>query len=504
VASRPRAVAARARTALVAAVVVAAAVWGAAAGLVIDRLSVSPIAGIAVGLAVAAVVLWRGRQTRSTQRVAIWIEEHAPALQYALVTAVDPRYASTDDDARTAAVTAVNVSAMVGRAALRTVGVALLALGAAALLPAGRLDGRFRSATGEASSRLTSLIAHVTPPTYARLPAHELSDPATIAALVGSRIALDGQRGWDTAFTMPMAPQAMRLVDRQFERLIVLEPRADAPPTVVLTAPVRDTTIREPATGAVVLVAEGADDIGLAEGYFEYLITSGDEEAGGVKGREARTGRVAFADAKTGTMRATLRLDTLELTGGDVLSVRAVVQDGNTVSGPGRGTSETRTIRVATKQEYDSLALEAAPPQGVDTADKVATGDRLYLRGAPPVIVVNVDRVRMKGTEKPDAGPRTAGLPSDTLRALVEARFAAAIALVRAPRGTAPWTAGVDSLTMLRVLALSRDVPLASALDDAVVALRAGTDATPALARARHLIIGTPVASNGLSVWGGP
>ena len=52
--------------------------------------------------------------------------------------------------------------------------------------------------------------------------------------------------------------------------------------------------------------------------------------------------------------------------------------------------------------------------------------------------------------------------------------------------------------------AVGTDLPLASALDNALGALRAGTDATPALARARQLMIGTPVASNGLSVWGGP
>ncbi|HWZ57675.1 MAG TPA: hypothetical protein VNW46_01770, partial [Gemmatimonadaceae bacterium] len=268
----------------------------------------------------------------------------------------------------------------------------------------------------------------------------------------------------------------------------------DAPPTVVLTAPARDATIREPATGTLTLVAEGADDIGLREGYFEFLITSGEEDVGGVHAREAHTGRVAFADTKTGTLRAVVRLDTLGLKGGDLLSVRAVVRDGNTLSGPGVGTSETRTIRVATQQEYDSLALDAQPPQDVDTVDKVETGNRLYLRGPPPGIVVDVDRVRMKGTSTPDAGPRTPAPPSDTLRARIAARFAVAVARM-----------AVDSLIVLRVDALTvGNAPLAAALNDAVTALGRGADARPALARAQRAIIGTPAASGTLSAWSGP
>jgi hypothetical protein len=50
------------------------------------------------------------------------------------------------------------------------------------------------------------------------------------------------------------------------------------------------------------------------------------------------------------------------LKAGDVIHVRAVAVDGNDVSGPGKGTSETRTIRIARTGEYDSVAVEGAPP----------------------------------------------------------------------------------------------------------------------------------------------
>jgi hypothetical protein len=55
-------------------------------------------------------------------------------------------------------------------------------------------------------------------------------------------------------------------------------------------------------------------------------------------------------------------LDSLKLEPGDILQLRAVARDANNVSGPGIGSSETRSIRVARADEYDSVAVDAAPP----------------------------------------------------------------------------------------------------------------------------------------------
>jgi hypothetical protein len=476
-----RALVARVRGMLAGTVVLTAALWGVAIGLLGARLAGA--VGVACGILTAAGVLWRGRHVWSIQRVALWLEEQVPSLQYALVTAVDPRYA----DAAAAATVRVTVRPVHRWAIVRSIVPPLVVLALAAALPKTHLHTG-AAASGEMTSRLTSLHVLVTPPAYAHMPTRTMLDPTTIPALVGSRIAVNGQHGWDTTFTMPAAPAVERLIDRQFTRVIVLQPIADAPPTVVLTTPVRDSVIKEPASGTLRLTADASDDIGLADGYFEYLITSGEEDAGGVKGREGRTGHLAFRDAKTGPMGATLRLDSLGLGGGDLLSVRAVVFDGNA----GKGISETRAIRVMTAHAYDSLALEAAPPPDVDTADKVDVGRRLYLRGAPPAIVVEGGPVRLRGDETPHVSPRTPGpaLPTQW------ARFAAAVELLRTSRS------GVDSLAVLRVDATNP--ALDSALDDALAALHAGTNATPALRRARQAIIGRPTATGTLSAWSRP
>ena len=45
--------------------------------------------GILAAVAVSAALLWRDRSVLSLTRVALWIEEHFPSLEYALVTAVE-------------------------------------------------------------------------------------------------------------------------------------------------------------------------------------------------------------------------------------------------------------------------------------------------------------------------------------------------------------------------------------------------------------------------------
>jgi hypothetical protein len=71
-----------------------------------------------------------------------------------------------------------------------------------------------------------------------------------------------------------------------------------------------------------------------------------------------------------------LSLAALALAPGDIVHLRAVARDGNTVSGPGVGASETRVLRVARAGEYDSIAVEGAPPP---EADKSLISQRMLI-----------------------------------------------------------------------------------------------------------------------------
>jgi hypothetical protein len=411
---------------------------------------------------------------------------------------------------------------------------------------------------------------------------------------------------------MPAKPAALTLKDRTYDRLIVLDPHADAPPKIVLTSPLRDTTLRA-AQLVIHLDATATDDIGLNGAYFEYLITTGSGEI--FNARTITTPVVTFGGSRNGTINATLDLASLKLNQGDVVSIRAIAQDRNTLTGPGTATSDTRTFRIARADEYDSVAVDAAAPLPVDTAavsqrmliimteklvkeqksltrkelvrrsgeigdledkirkrvheilfegedlfgqekagdplpdiedmeppdditegkhpdlviaynalwaavrslqiaepapalppmrealkalDRVRLANRLYLRGMPPKVVVDIARVRMSGKEKGSANIRTPRTRADSARTGLERRFNDAVELIAGKPADA-----VRAFTMLQVEALSVSPQAASALGEAIAAFKNGTDATLPLIRARRALSGEPTGASGLPAWSG-
>ena len=641
------------------------------------RLLVRPAAAVA-GTVAAIVVLWRGRRVGSAERVALWIEEHVPWLEYRLVTAIDPAYA----DGRASLESAVGeaqwggvVMVAAGRAMALPGALAAAALLLILLLPEGAIArartpragdavDRVGLAAREPRDRLTPLAATVAPPSYSGLPTRTIDEPSNVAALVGSRIVLrgrgdtaglDGQLGertmsarardggWDMSLAMPDRAAALRLRDGALTRLVAVEPIPDSIPRVALVTPARDSVLRLP-TGRVTLTADASDDLGLASGGFEFIVTSGQGES--FTFRTGTVGARTFGGARAGRLEGAVTLDSLGLSPGDVLHLRAVARDRNDVTGPGIGSSETRTFRIARTGEYDSVAVEGAPPPEADTsllsqrmlimltealerrrprlprptvlresqdlardqtrlrrrvgeivfmrlegeagaehahapgdghdhgpegqdlgqmtaeqllaAADAATGDdrsaaldfeegespvvainrplleafnhmwdasreleqgeparalppmrraldalqraraaeRIYLRGRPPSVVVDIARARLQGKDVGVPAPRAA-VSVSRAEASRTARLARAIELLvlRSP-------AGIDSLLMLRVDALGEAPALAAALGDAVVALRAGRDATLPLARARRTLEGTAAAHDSLPRWG--
>ena len=621
----------------------------------------------------AAAVFWRRLQRAGVRgdagSAALWIEARFPSLRYALVTAVDPRYAGRVPEIERVAA-AVPFEPAVRNAARRAltgpaVAVALFAL-LLVVLPAGAVARVIRPVAGDALSRaragshtnpLATVVVRVTPPAYAGLREESLDNPASVRALVGSAIRVEGVAGdgpvtatvgegavatpaeqsgdrWTVPLVMPATPTAVRLRAAAHERLLVLEPAPDSSPVVVLTLPARDSILRT-ATGQVRLAATVTDDYGLASGAFELIVSSGSGENFTFKTRTL--GATTFS-SRTGELGITLALDSIGLQPGDMLHIRAIVRDRNNVTGPGIGTSDTRTLRIARTDEYDSVAVDPAPPPEAeknalsqrmllmmaqaleqkrskishstlvsesrsiavdqtrlrkrvgeivftrlgedsgeegDAADKrldqpinadsvlaaadraanapvgtalegnedetpvVATNrplleaynamwsasseleigepgkaipfmkkaldalqaarsaERIYLRGKTTAVVVDIDRVRLQGKDKGTASVRTPRPPADPARDKRIARFDAALQLVR----TAP-SAAVDSLLLLRLDLLDRDMGAARAIEAAANSLRGGHDATNALIRARRMLAATPAVATALTAWG--
>jgi len=401
----------RTQAALGGALAAAALLWGVSAAVgalalagIADRLVGlerwlrAPIlpAAVALGMLTAAWLLWQARAVRSREAVALWIEERDPVWRYALVTAVDPRWAG---NARLeAAVAGRSWRPLVGRAAARALApplaIALSAVILLATLPDATVaritaprvgDVLDRPAVAPDASRLAPLVVRVEPPAYSGLPAVVLEDPVTVRGLAGSRVVVQGrgdtsglairldadaltarhQGGrWMAAFAMPETASPLFLEDGAGRRVLALEPSRDSVPLVTLAAPVRDTILRSPA-GLVRVAARAADDFGLGELRVEYIVSAGEGEI--FRFRSGTLARVGGA-GPSAEVRVALSLDSLEVEHGDVIHLRAVATDRNDVTGPGVGVSETRTLRVARADEYDSVSVEALPPTASDTS----------------------------------------------------------------------------------------------------------------------------------------
>lgn len=155
----------------------------------------------------------------------------------------------------------------------------------------------------------------------------------------------------------------MRAYRDRFSKLLLVEGVADSIPRVALTRPVRDSVLRR-AEGQLALVATLHDDLGLARAAFELVISAGEGERFTVTSRQVGT-RVLHGE-RDATLTATLDVSTLQLGPGDVMHIRAIARDAHPASSREAGTSETRSFRVARPSEYDSVAVEPAPPPEVD------------------------------------------------------------------------------------------------------------------------------------------
>ena len=372
------------------------------------RMTAPPLALIAA-VAVLSQRFARRRAGANTQDVALWIEARFPALRYALVTAVDPVYTGrVPEIERSAGLIAFEPE--ISRASWRAIARPLIAVAMAAmvlfLLPSGTLARVATARTGDALSAmalgrptrnpLEPVVVHIVPPAYSGTVSTVFDDPASVHALVGAIVTIEGRSTADSAsavsatvgnhderitvsgdrwrlrFTVPAAATAVRLRAGMHERLLVVEPEIDSIPGVTLTLPARDSIYRRP-SGTVRLTADLSDDLGLASGAFEFIISSGSGENFTFK--SGTIGAANFS-GKTGALGVTFRLDSLGLQPGDILHLRAVARDRNNISGPGIGASETRTLRIARADEYDSVDVDAAPPP---EPEKNALSQRMIL-----------------------------------------------------------------------------------------------------------------------------
>lgn len=401
----------RSRVWLALAVAVRAAFWAAAAAALtvvviatVDLIVPIPVAArrlllsfdVLAAAAILLILVWRHRGAASIARVAMWIEEREPALRFALITELELHGATRlvppgaargwPRMARNRAVRAVLFPA----AAVVAAAVALMILPAGSLARAASprvgdsVDREPLGRIGAAVNRLDPLAVDIRPPAYAHRSAARLDDPATVRALPGSRVAFVGRGDaagvrarvsaaggvsvvqarrsgdqWRIELTASTRATAVALTDGLHTRVVDIEPEPDAAPKVALQSPGHDSVLAAP-RGTLALSAQVSDDIAVADAHFEVIVSAGEGETFTFR---TLTLGARVVNAPSANVTAALSLEAARLHPGDVLHIRAVARDGNVVSGPGVGTSDTRVLRIARPGEADSVAITpAAPP----------------------------------------------------------------------------------------------------------------------------------------------
>lgn len=350
------------------------------------------ILGLVVGVVSLLVDVGRRAKGRLTDtRVALWLEEHLPELEYSLVSAaeqpehpslVSPAVARTAADSRPK-IALLRALVVPGLAVVLAAALLLLRQSSGAAHVLGPIAEAISPAAGNALARVTVTVR---PPAYSGLPRQTMVNPDIVQPLVGSRVEVEGSLAdtgdtlsavigettldvslrdgrWLLEMASPDSAAVLRLRHGSNARLLVIEPRVDSIPVVTITSPARDTVLRE-AQGRFALRGHAQDDLGVASAAFEFIVSSGDGER--FTFRSGTLGDVDGAGRRSVDLTAALDVRQLELKPGDVVHLRAVARDRNTNRGPEAGVSDTRAIRIARPGEYDSLAIEPAPPPEED------------------------------------------------------------------------------------------------------------------------------------------
>jgi hypothetical protein len=628
------------------------------------------VAVVTALVAIAAPVLQGNASRVTVSDAALWVERREPRLQWTLVTLADgdaSHAARLADHVRSVpwdAPALAEARRRLLRASARLG--AVVAAFALALVPwrtrpeagAAIMRGAPVPATGARALApgAVPVTARLVPPAYTGIAARDVTlDGGVLDAIEGTRLELSGagdaarvrvtvreagdsavggtvalardDDAWRGIVRIGTRPLAVRLADGVADRWVTIAARPDSVPEATIEAPAADVITRD-TTAAIAIRGRARDDLGVRDARIEWILTTG--------GGEQFSSRAGTLGARTGalgratTVAGTLSLATLGVKPGDVLHVRVVARDGNTVRGAQLGTSDTRTIRIP--REEDSVAVEQLPPSPVDTSvisqrmllvlterlvgaqrrlarpavveesrriaqlqgrlrrqvgaivfmrtgdnpagehahfagdghdhtaadlartpaprtpasvlaaadratavnlaledhgdetpvvavnrplleaynamwdatraletvepaeaiapmrralaaiQRARAAERLYLRGAPPAVVVDVARLRLTGTDSARFDPRTPLAPLPDAGATLAARLDRA--LVTLARDA---SAARDSLRLVRLDALVARPALARALDDALAALGRGADATEPLRRARRL-----------------
>src|SRR6185437_1132862 len=153
------------------------------------------VVAILAAVAIAIALAWRDRAVLSLARVALWLEERFPSIEYRLMTAVETGRVVQPDEVQAARWPRVSRRRL-ARALAAPVAAVVAASLATLVLPRGAVarirsphagDALARAANRPAAeSRLSPLVAELKPPAYSGLEDSVIDEPRDLRALTGS------------------------------------------------------------------------------------------------------------------------------------------------------------------------------------------------------------------------------------------------------------------------------------------------------------------------------
>ena len=126
---------------------------------------------------------------------------------------------------------------------------------------------------------------------------------------------------------------------------------------------------------------------------------------------------------------------------------------------------------------------------------KARAAERLYLRGVPPRVVVDLQRVRLVATERGSDAFRVSRPPLDAARRQALMRLHRALTSVDG-------SAAADSLLLIRLSLVGEWPAAAATFEPLIAAVRAGRDATSSVLAVRRALDGATSMRDSLSAWG--
>lgn len=327
----------RVRARLCARVIAQAATVGGAVLAVLLIIGASDAVAVVVALLAALVVAEREWRISPTA-VARVVERHHP-MDNLLVTAAEleerPRPVPPeigDAIGQQAADRASNVQPgdVVPLMQPMTVAAAVIA-GCILLIRMGDVPDAVQQAlrnSAEAPHANNAISVIVTPPSYTRRPAENFDNPTQVSVMAGSTVRVEARsrvvRDWIAKESESLELRVHEGAPPRFLSVVVIP---DAPPTVRVTEPGRDTAIAEP-RGSLRLGVESRDDVGVASLVLRYTKASGGGENVTFTDGEVPM-RLERVSERHWRASAQWTIDALDLADGDVLVYRAIARDIN-------------------------------------------------------------------------------------------------------------------------------------------------------------------------------